>query len=152
MNNLLKIIIASIVCWTLIITASIAYAATIWTVQAERYHKYDTTPLNTTDTSYKYIVTTDLESFNVNWLKLDGTYIKEISGGGAVRYTKEPVVVPPPIDECKGQFICHPQWGWIVNISENQVLKCTAIKIRKEEAAVFDNVQSVAGVPTCLVK
>lgn len=133
-------------------SCSMANAAATWTVQAERYHKYDTTPLNLTDSSYKYIVTTDLESYNVNWLRLDGVYIKEISSGGAVRYTKEPVVVPPLLDECKGQFICHPQWGWIVNINQNQVLKCAAIKIRKEEAAVFDNVQSVNGEPTCAVK
>ncbi len=107
MNNILKIIIASIVCWTLIITASIAYAATIWTEQTGQFYKYDKTPNNLTDTSWDYALTTDTESVNENWTKQNGVFIQCKSSGGSNRYyptgydcaTGQPkvIVLPPPL-------------------------------------------------------
>jgi hypothetical protein len=116
---------------------SSAQAATVWTVQPERYHTYNTTPTKATQ-SLTRIRTTDIEAINPAWVKIGGVWIKEISTGGAVRYTAEPVVVPPVIDGCTAEFVCHPQWGWIIDLSGPQVLKCPAVKITNEQAAFWD--------------
>lgn len=120
--------------------AQAATPAVTWTLQPELYHKYDKTPLSPRDIGpYEHLKTTDIDAVNPNWIKLDGVYHLEISSGGRNRYTKQIVSVPPAIDECKAQFVCHMNWGWIVNINENQALKCTSIKITKEQAAFFDS-------------
>lgn len=123
---------------------SSAHAATTWTLQPERYHTYNSTPTKAKETLVR-VKTTEIEGINPAWKKLDGVFMKEISSGGSVRYPKELVTVPPVVDECKAQFVCHPDWGWIVNIDQNQVNKCTAIKITKDQAAIFDSVLSTNG-------
>lgn len=73
--------------------ASIALAATVWTLQPEKYYKYNTTP-HLQSTNIKYIQTTDIEAARDNWEKIGNIWLKEISTGGAPRYSEEIIVAP----------------------------------------------------------
>ena len=111
---------------------TIAQAA-VWTAQPERYNTYNATPTKAKQTIVRVPVG-DVEAVRPEWVKIGGEFIKEVSSGGAVRYVAAPVA-----DECVGKFICHPQWGWIINVSQDTVLKCKAIKITNQQVAVYDN-------------
>ena len=110
------------------------WAATVWTPQPERYNTYNVTPTKATQKLVR-IKAGEIDSVQPEWVKIGGDWIKEVSGGGAVRY----VAAPLP-DECVAQFVCHLRWGWIINISQDTVLgKCKAIKILNQQPVVYDN-------------
>lgn len=146
MNRIIPFVIFFFIALTFAIYAQ---AATTWTVQPEKYYTYNTTPLAAKET-LKRVLTTDTKIvIKPDWVKVGDLWTKEISSGGAVRYIAVAAEVPTEPNLCNGQFICHEDWGWIVAISENQVLKCTAVKITKDQATAFESAISVSGEPTC---
>lgn len=122
--------------------------AATWTMQAEKYYTYNTTPTKPLPT-LKRVLTTDITTVQPTWIRIGGIWTKEVSTGGSVRYFEAlaPIIIPPVSDECDGKFVCHPQWGWIVRISQNQSVKCLEIKIKADQAFLYEGLQ--AGSATC---
>lgn len=125
--------------------AGIAFAAT-WTVQPEKYLTYNTKPSNVAPLLKRVPANATLE-IPTSWSKLGGLWRKEVSTGGSARYYEE--LIAPVTALCDAKFVCHEDWGWIVNLSHNSVLTCPAIKITKDQAAFYENALSINGKPVC---
>jgi hypothetical protein len=124
-----------------------AYAATDWLPSTERYYKYDTTPTNLTDSSYKYIVTTNIEVNSV-WKKLSGTWIKYTTVNGGLKYGEEVVIAQPPAPTCQA-FVCKDDFGITFDLSKNTVLDCPRVQISKEQIASIYDATKVNNIPPC---
>lgn len=128
----------------LFLCTAYAFAATVWTQVEGQYFKYDITPSNTTDSSFKYVSTTNLE-VNATWLKMDGVWLKYTSAAGSVKYVLQPPA-PPAICDA---FVCNGDFGWVFNMQKNTVLACPYVKISAGQALIYDGIKSINGVPTC---
>lgn len=134
-----------------------ATSETMWTPAPEKYFKYNTTPIKVTEagvvipktTVYKYIVTTNFEAVQTGWEKVGAVWIKYTTVNGGLRYAEEVVVVEPQPQEkvCDAQFVCHDQFGWIVNLTYNTVLQCPKVKITNGQAQFYEGLQ--AGKTVC---
>lgn len=134
------------------------HAATVWTQQSGIYNYYKVGPTGTP----RYLISTDTETVTSSWVKQAGEYIKCTSAGGANRYwpvgydcTGKQIAPPPPPDPinaaCAAEFVCHPDWGWIVDLSYLKAQGCEHVKITKEQALFYDGLRSVNGQPVCVV-
>lgn len=130
-----------------------AWAAAVYTpVPApNEYYKYEITTVKkevsptgvittTTNVRTSYLLTTDLETVQMNYKRIGGVWVKHLSDGGSIRYFEQVVTVPPVVDECQARFVCHKSWGWIVDLTLAQVMKCPAVKITQSQALFFDSV------------
>lgn len=149
MSNLRNIVCLMILFSTVLyISISAAVAAPNWQPSAEKYYKWDITPLNLTDSAVKYIVTTDIESVRQHWVKISGTWIKYTTVTGGLKYAEEVIIAQPPAPACDA-FACNDDFGWTFNLSKNTALACPMVKITKGQAQIYDGVQIVDGEPKC---
>lgn len=138
------ILVACLLFWIVLISNAIG--ATVWNAAPGKYHKYDITPKNLTDSSYKYILTTDFEAVNSTWTKLSGTYIKYTTVSGGVKYAEEVIVAQPPSASCSA-FACNDDFGWTFDLTKNTVMTCPMVKITNGVAQTYDGLQ--AGQTKC---
>lgn len=122
----------------------VAYAETVWTPQPGIYYQYKVPPRMTN----QYELTIDIE-IPAHWIKQAGEFTKMLSGGGATKYEKIAVTVPPNNPVCEAQFVCHDKWGWVVDLSHNSVLQCPRVRITKEQALFYEGHQIVNGAVVC---
>lgn len=149
-----------------LVFATVASAAAVWTQQPGLYFKYDDTPNNLTDSHYQHVISSDVEGVNTAWIKLNGSYIQCISDGGSKRYypqgfdcTGKQIVLPPPppppppppvVDTgCEGAFVCHPEWGWIVDLTQLKADGCDHVKISNNQAMFYEGKRLENGQPVC---
>ena len=134
----------------LIVWFSNAFAATTWTAQSGTYIQYKVPPTMTN----KYVLSTATLEVPTSWIKQPATFTKYVSTGGSVEYRQILITTIPaePVDDCKAQFICHKEFGWIINLSMNRALKCPSFKIIKDEIYPYEGAQSINGEPTCITK
>lgn len=132
----------SILFWIGII--SWAVAAVTWIMQSGNYYKYDTTPTNLTDSIFKYVLTTDIETVRDSWRKENGIYVQCISSGGSNKYW-------PQGYDCYGKkvqtiscqgFKCVDDFGITYDLTKNTVLQCPMVQIKKGVAVEYDGAQS----------
>ena len=152
-RNIQRVILVCIVLWCFLIGAiTMALANTVWTQQPDFYHWYKY------GTANKYLPTAYVE-IPTSYIKQDGTYIKCTSTGGANKYWpvgydcygKQTAPQPPIVTYCEAKFVCHENWGWIVDLSQLKKDGCEQVKITKEQALFYDGVRLTNGNLACPV-
>lgn len=149
-KNLNRIIFAAIVAFCFLLGGVImAFGATVWNQSAGTFswYKYGT--------ANKYLLSTDL-SAPASWIKQSGVYIQCKSEGGATRYYAQgydcygkQVVVTPPTSVCNAKFVCHEQWGWIVDLTQLKADGCNHVKISNSDALFYDGMRNENGQLIC---
>lgn len=149
-RNLIRIILASIIAWAIIlISISYAFAAT-WTKQAGEFNWYKVNNTN------KYLPINPVEvAVPSNWIKQPGVYIQCKSSGGANRYyptgynCEGKQTVPDVIVPSCGAFLCQSDFGLVFDLSKNTVLQCPRVFITKEQLALIYEGAKYDNVPAC---
>jgi len=60
------------------------------------------------------------------------------------------VKAPDPVaTACNGEFVCHPDWGWIVDLTQLKEGGCNHVKISKQEALFYEGLRYQNGEPVC---
>lgn len=127
-----------------------ANAAVTWTQQPNEFFWYKA------GTQNKYLFTTDID-VPASYVKQPGTFIQCKSTGGANKYWqqgydcygKQTAPQPPIVTYCDVQFVCHENWGWIVDLSQLKTDGCNHVKITKEQALFYEGKRNVDGSVTC---
>jgi hypothetical protein len=135
-------------CALLILIAFKAEAAAVWNADPLRYHKYDVTPNNLTDGSYKYLVNTDAEAVNINWKRIGGTWIKYTTVAGGVKYAEEVIINQPPAGECNA-VVCRDDFGVTIYLAKLTVYACPKVKITTADIQFYEGLRIIDGVPVC---
>lgn len=134
--------------WALLLPP--AKAATIWTQQPDEYHWYKS------GTTNKYLSTSFVD-IPTNYIKQDGIYIKCTSTGGANKYWqqgydcygKQIAPQPPIVTYCDAKFVCHENWGWIVDLTQLKADGCNHVKITKELALFYSGQRATSSGIVC---